>query len=352
MTGPPSGAPRRAVPSHLRRRTATALRRVAERVHPQPPAADAGPGAAPAPALQRHTPVDEAQLRYLDVDDVERPQRRVAPWPVEPPPRYRGQLADAFQAELQAQRADVEPGECHWYHEVPLRDGTRIRGGWDLIGGEEHYLGHVDVQGKRVLELGPATGYLTLYLEQQGARVVAFEAGLDACIDLLTYGRDDLPAMQSNAMRFVGEVNNSWWWVKQHYDLQARIAYGNIYDLPDDLGPFDVTVFGAILLHLRDPYRALEQAASCTASTLVIADVVPSQGSPWEDPFSRFNPSPGDPTSWWLHTPAVLRRMVETLGFTNATLTRHLQYVRPAHDVTRPREPVEFFTLVAHRPSV
>ena len=60
-----------------------------------------------------------------------------------------------------------------------------LPGAWDLRGHEPAYLGGVDVAGKRVLELGPATGYLTFYMERMGAEVVSFEAGFDVSIDLL-----------------------------------------------------------------------------------------------------------------------------------------------------------------------
>ena len=65
-------------------------------------------------------------------------------------------------------------------------------GAWDLRGHEAAYLGGVDVAGKRVLELGPATGYLTFYMERMGAEVVSFEAGFDVPIDTMPVkGVDD-----------------------------------------------------------------------------------------------------------------------------------------------------------------
>jgi O-methyltransferase len=308
-------------------------------------AGDAGGGV---PPLRHHLPVPEANIRYVEVGQLERDERRVPMWPLPGPVDGRSQLGAAFQCEQAHLRENVRLEDGHWYHEVPCTDGRRVRGAWDLIGGEEHYLGGFDPAGQRILEFGPASGYLTMYLEQHGAEVVAFEAGLDSSIDLITDDTRDLGSMRCNAMRFIGEVNNSWWWVKHHHDLKARIAYGSIYALPE-LGRFDVSFFGAILLHLRDPYLALKQAADRTCHHIVIADVVPSGPGVWTDPSSRFNPASGDPTSWWLHAPAALARMVETLGFRSIELTRHEQYVRPGHALDMPKEPVEFFTIVASR---
>jgi hypothetical protein len=41
--------------------------------------------------------------------------------------------------------------------------------------------------------------------------------------------------------------------------------------------------------------------------------------------------------------------MLATLYLHNQTVTRHFQYTRPWHDITRAMEPVEFYTIVARR---
>lgn len=46
-----------------------------------------------------------------------------------------------------------------------------------LRGHEADYLGHVNLAGKRVLEIGPASGHLTFWMEAQGAEVVGFDLG-------------------------------------------------------------------------------------------------------------------------------------------------------------------------------
>ncbi len=88
-----------------------------------------------------------------------------------------------------------------WYHSVELPDGRVLPGAWDLRGHESVYLGGVDVAGKRVLELGPATGYLTFYMERMGAEVVSFEAGFDVSIDLLPVKGVDHPEERLRVMQ-------------------------------------------------------------------------------------------------------------------------------------------------------
>ncbi len=84
-------------------------------------------------------------------------------------------------------------------------------------------------EGRRVLELGPATGYMSAALRQRGCTVTGVE--LDA-------------SMAAQAARFC-----------------ERVIVGDLdtLDLADELGEdrFDVIVAADVLEHLRDPLRAL-----------------------------------------------------------------------------------------------
>ncbi len=111
-----------------------------------------------------------------------------AQWPYFPPTHYLGQLEDDFQAWFVDRWADVAFEDCDFYHSVDLADGRSIAGVWDLRGNEDAYFGGVDVAGKRVFEPGPASGYLTGWMEGRGAEVVGFEAGWDVPNDLLPFG--------------------------------------------------------------------------------------------------------------------------------------------------------------------
>src|SRR5437016_11765758 len=46
---------------------------------------------------------------------------------------------------------------------------------WDLRGGVDEYLSKLDFAGQRVLEIGPASGFLTFEMEKRGANVVSVE---------------------------------------------------------------------------------------------------------------------------------------------------------------------------------
>ena len=69
--------------------------------------------------------------------------------------------------------ADI--GDCYFYHTMELPGHGVMTGDWDLRRGVDEYLGNVSFAGQRVLEIGPASGFLTFEMEKRGADVVAVE---------------------------------------------------------------------------------------------------------------------------------------------------------------------------------
>src|SRR5271165_1641859 len=201
------------------------------------------------------------------------PERRGPLLPCYPPADYLGQLDPAYQAALSKRREGADLSELVWYHAFELPDGRVLPGAWDLRGHEAAYLGGVDVAGKRVLELGPATGYLTFYMEHMGAEVVSFEAGFDVPIDFMPVKGEDQPWERLRVMQETIDRNHDGWWhLHRTLGSSAKFVQGNIYDMPADLGTFDITLVGAILLHLREPWGALSQAARRTTQTMIVTE--------------------------------------------------------------------------------
>ena len=132
--------------------------------------------------------------------------------PSYPPKDYLGQLAPDFQADLSKRREGADLTDFVWYHAFELPDGTVLPGVWDLRGHESAYLGGVELAGKRVLELGPATGALTFYMERMGAEVVSFEAGFDVSIDTLPVKGDDQFQERLLVMQETIDRNHDAWW--------------------------------------------------------------------------------------------------------------------------------------------
>ena len=236
--------------------------------------------------------------------------------PSYPPRDYLGQLHPEFQASQSKRHEGADLSDFVWYHAFELPDGRVLPGAWDLRGHERDYLGGVDVAGKRVLELGPATGYLTFYMERMGAEVVSFEAGFDVSIDVLPVkGRDDPEGKLRVMQDTIDRNHDAWWYLHRTLGSSATFVQGNIYDMPADLGTFDITLVGAILLHLREPWGALSQAARLTTETMIVSEPLQDDLQPPESNIMRFSPSAEHHvTNWWSIYPGAVVSMLRAWG--------------------------------------
>jgi hypothetical protein len=280
------------------------------------------------------------------------PAQRRPLLPYYPPRDYLGQLDAAHQEELSNLREGADLSDFTWYHTTELPDGRVLPGAWDLRGHEADYLGGVDLAGRRVLELGPATGYLTYFMERQGAEVVAFEAGFDVPIDTLpVQGRDD-PEGRLRVMQDTIDRNHSaWWYLHRAFGSSAKFVQGNIYDMPTDLGAFDVTLVGAILLHLREPWGALSQAAARTKDVMIVVEPLQDDLHPPESNIMRFSPSAEHHvTNWWSIYPGAVVSMLSRLGFGRTEITYHAQRHHLSHDMATEAIEQPMYTVVGRRP--
>ncbi len=276
------------------------------------------------------------------------PARRAPLLPSYPPRDYLGQLDPAFQASESRRHDGADLSDFVWYHAFELPDGRVLPGAWDLRGHEAAYLGDVDVAGKRVLELGPATGYLTFYLERMGADVVSFEAGFDVSIDMLPVkGRDNPEGLLEVMQHTIDRNHDAWWYLHRTLGSSAKFVQGNIYDLPADLGTFDITVVGAILLHLREPWGALAQAARRTTETMIVTEPLQDDLHPPDSNIMRFSPSAEHHvTNWWSIYPGAVVSMLSRLGFGRTETTMHAQRHYLAHDLTSDAIEQKMYTVV------
>jgi O-methyltransferase len=238
--------------------------------------------------------------------------------PISPERPYTGQLDPEFQQLLSHAHANLSPHQCHFYHTVELANGEIIPGGWDLRGLENNYLGHILLKDLRILECGPASGFLSFHLDQAGAEVVALDLPPGHSPDLVPLPGTDLIQHRKNGAGFAEQVRNAWWYCHRRKQSSAAMVYADIYSLPGDLGKFDVTTFGAILLHLANPFKALSEAAAITEKAIVVTDLIPGilygdRG----DNLLEFNPGSeeGNLVNWWGFSPTAMARMMAVLGF-------------------------------------
>jgi O-methyltransferase len=266
--------------------------------------------------------------------------------------KFEGQLTPSFQEKLQAAHSGLTPEDCHFYHTLDLGDGKSIAGGWDIRGNERNYLGHVNYDNLRVLEFGAASGYLTFWMESQGADVVALDLPPGFPPDLVPISTVDLNKNAASGAVTAEEVRNSWWYGHHARGSKASALYADIYKLPGDIGRYDVSTFGSILLHLGNPIKALEQAAKVTDKALIVTDLIPDviYGDA-ENAFVEFNPgNEGENlVNWWRCSPNAIRKMFKVLGFPHVDIHYFEEAYHPHHQPDAPAETRFMFTAVGQR---
>jgi len=248
-------------------------------------------------------------------------------------------------------KRDIDPQEAAIYHRIDVPGLEEKKWVWDLRENEASYLGNYDFNGKRVLEFGAANGGLTFWMEQQGAEVVAVDLSPDIARtswDLLTGPEDDVTEMKRVSSKAIQRLNNGFWYAHEKLRSQSRLVHATAYNVPDKIGKFDVVTLGSILLHLRDPLGALQNAISFTDKSIIITDVVPRfiDEHLQHLPLAYFMPdksrrTPHGGWTWWQVTAEVYLRFLDLKGFRTISNTSAFYKHRS--------EPQKLFTLVAER---
>jgi hypothetical protein len=236
----------------------------------------------------------------------------------------------------------TDPAECFFYHTMDIPGHGCIRAGWDLRRGIDRYLGHTSFAGKRVLDVGAATGFLSFHMERQGAEVVSYDLSPTDRWDVVPYAGTDVTKVLEGLRGDLRKLRNSYWYCHRAYRSRNRAVYGTVYAIPTAIGPVDIATVGSILLHLRDPFLALQNICQLTREKVIIADMIPRRlfwlwalgrclGS-WVSPlFGRrvgFLPDfrTGAPNNaWWYLSPQVIRDMIAVLGFEKSRVVYHSQ---------------------------
>lgn len=250
---------------------------------------------------------------------------------------YEGQLSAAFQAALDRHHAGVAEQDCDFYHSMDLPSGRHFSGDWDLRGHEHRYVGGAfldtaDFTGKRIVEFGPASGALSVHLARLARELVVVDLPFGAGPELVPHMGVDMGQAAVSGAASAARLRNSWWFTKAALNYQAKAVYADLYQLPLDMGRFDVGVFGALLLHLSNPFKALAQAARMIDDALVVTDidnapVLPGLPRDHKDypAVMAFNEGklPFGIVHWWSLSPAAIARMLERLGFEDVRTDTH-----------------------------
>jgi tRNA (mo5U34)-methyltransferase len=209
-----------------------------------------------------------------------------------------------------------------WYHTLELPGGV-VTPGWFDLRSVVDKLPWPDVRGKRCLDVGTYDGFLAFELERRGAsEVIATDIPDHDDWDWPAGARAQGPAILA---KIAGEKGHGFETAREALGSNVEKRVINAYDLsPEEVGMFDVVVCGSLMLHLRDPVRALEAIRSVCSGVFMSIEQVSLALSVWHPrrPVADMLFA-DDLCQWWVVNAAGHQRMVEAAGF------EILQTVRP-----------------------
>jgi SAM-dependent methyltransferase len=280
-----------------------------------------------------------------------RPRR--APEPPPPPPpadpdagrveaaktEY-ARLAAAFRARCR-DLGHAGLDDYYWYHTVDLGDGLVTPGDYDFRPHLTDFGFPTDLTGKRVLDVGSATGFFAFEFERRGAEVVSVELPTLSAWDIPAAERDDV-VRRLTAYHRAATPEEAY---RRHLDgpfrfchaaLGSRVArcYSSVYDLTlAAVGgeKFDLVYAGDVLLHLFAPLRALDALAGLCRGELWLSLEVPFPG-PAAEPLLGFRGHLSDDArTWWAISRGCAGAMLGRLGFRSVAVAgRHSGVARRA----------------------
>lgn len=249
-------------------------------------------------------------------------------------------------------RTVTDAEDCYFYHTMEIPGHGLVEGQWDLRRGIDAYAGGVDYAGKRVLEVGTASGFLCFWMEERGAEVVGYDLSEDYPWDVVPYASSTPGEFDADRRAIMRQINNGWWFAHRAFKSSAKVVYGTVYGIPEAIGAVDISTYCSVLLHLRDPFQALYRASLLTRDTMVVTDLVGPKGAAHAAglhpdtgrPQMQFVPdfkAGAPPETWWILTPEIVQAFLGVLGFHDSIVSHHVQGgVMGDYDL---------FTVVAHR---
>src|SRR3954470_11535923 len=200
-----------------------------------------------------------------------------------------------------------------WYHTMELAPGVETPGWHDTRPVVRHIPFPVSLEGKRCLDVGTFDGFWAFEMERRGASDVV-------AIDILDPEQWDWPAgSEASVVAAIGERKaggSGFEMARRGVHPSVERLERSVYDVNEaDMGRFDLIYLGSLLVHLRDPVRALERLRAVCDGTMIVMDgidlllslILPrrpvatldARGRPW----------------WWYPNQAGLARLIEAGGF-------------------------------------
>lgn len=216
-----------------------------------------------------------------------------------------------------------------WYHTIEIAPGVVTPGHIDWRKDVKRIFPD-DLSGRRTLDVGTFDGFFAFSMEARGASVVAIDLPEIRSAEWPPLNR---PALEATKTEWDLELGRGFAVAARALDSRVHRVPCNVYDLTPEIigGPVDMAFVGSILLHLRDPVRALQN---------VLAALKPGGEAMVLEPFSlrdtilsprraaaHFEPLVTQ-MNWWRPNLACLAGWLLAAGFVD--VRRHGLYRPPA----------------------
>jgi tRNA (mo5U34)-methyltransferase len=163
--------------------------------------------------------------------------------------------------------------------------------------------------GKRCLDVATSNGFWAFEMEKREASEVV-------AIDIGDPSEADWPAFDPIAETEFPSAAVGFGAAKRALGSKVERHEMSVYDLTEDeFGMFDFVFIGSVLLHLRDPVRALMAVRGVVTEELVLNESIsiPLSILRPHSPAARMIGEGG--SNWWVPNRAGLRQMVRSAGF-------------------------------------
>jgi SAM-dependent methyltransferase len=225
---------------------------------------------------------------------------------------------------------EANPG---WYHTIDLPGAGATPGhvDWREYGGR--VLGR-DLTGLRALDVGTYDGFWAFEMERRGAQVTAID--LDR-LDAASWPPVHRAALTADVESFGLELGRGFAIASELLSSKVRRVTCDVLELtPEHIGGggLDLAFVGALLLHLRDPVKALENVRSTLGPggriVLLEAISLPETLLAPRTPLARFDTA-NNAFNWWLPNIRALRDYLWAAGFVEVK-----RLTRPLHPPSMP----------------
>jgi len=206
-----------------------------------------------------------------------------------------------------------------WYHTIDLAPGVVTDGHFDTRPTVAKVPLPERLDGKRCLDVGTWDGFWAFEMERRGAASVT-------AIDLDDPARWDWPPearlrldRDADRLAYLAEYKKDaagFALAKEALGSSVQRLDCSVYDLdPEVHGTFDFVFLGSLLLHLRDPVRALDALRGVCGGEAVITDTIELIPSLLRPRTATARLEGLDQSWWWQPNAAAFRRMIRSAGF-------------------------------------